>query len=330
MTTQPPNPENGTMPERLQPVDEMLDEHERPRWDVIEVEVVCSRCAYNLRGLAEPRCPECGLQFPWREVLDSVGRTTNWLFEHNWTKRPLRSYAETVLREMRGPGFWRDISIHHYVTAPPLLIMCLMMPVWYLACSLLLAFILAPGLEYYVLHLAPSGPSGATMRQDSTDAPLVAAVKRAHNMLDSYVAEFSSDLESLIAMFGLALVAFAATAIVLCALRETIARHRLRTVHVLRVVAHSATPIGVTAGVLFPLLCCAQEIVQMFLNPFDNVYWVWVIGSLFSIIALPAILLAAGLKRYLRIQHGLRAAFGACTIGILVPPVFVVLYTLLR
>ena len=30
---------------------------------VVETSLVCERCRYNLTGLTEPRCPECGLQF---------------------------------------------------------------------------------------------------------------------------------------------------------------------------------------------------------------------------------------------------------------------------
>ena len=31
--------------------------------------VPCPLCEYELRGLAEPRCPECGYRFEWAEVL---------------------------------------------------------------------------------------------------------------------------------------------------------------------------------------------------------------------------------------------------------------------
>jgi hypothetical protein len=34
----------------------------------------CRKCAYNLTGLPEERCPECGTAFTWREVQQRVGR----------------------------------------------------------------------------------------------------------------------------------------------------------------------------------------------------------------------------------------------------------------
>ena len=35
---------------------------------------MCKRCAYNLTGLHEERCPECGTKFTWREVRQRVAR----------------------------------------------------------------------------------------------------------------------------------------------------------------------------------------------------------------------------------------------------------------
>jgi hypothetical protein len=34
----------------------------------------CKRCSYNLTGLREERCPECGTPFTWKEVRQRVGR----------------------------------------------------------------------------------------------------------------------------------------------------------------------------------------------------------------------------------------------------------------
>lgn len=34
----------------------------------------CRKCSYNLTGLSEERCPECGTPFTWREVRQRVGR----------------------------------------------------------------------------------------------------------------------------------------------------------------------------------------------------------------------------------------------------------------
>ena len=44
--------------ERLRPADE---------WR-LPLPPTCRRCAYNLTGLRDERCPECGTPFTWREV----------------------------------------------------------------------------------------------------------------------------------------------------------------------------------------------------------------------------------------------------------------------
>ncbi len=34
-----------------------------PDWSVIQEDILCPLCEYDLRMLAEPRCPECGYRF---------------------------------------------------------------------------------------------------------------------------------------------------------------------------------------------------------------------------------------------------------------------------
>jgi hypothetical protein len=50
-------------------------EHLRPagEWR-LPLPPTCKRCAYNLTGLTEERCPECGTPFTWREVRQRAGR----------------------------------------------------------------------------------------------------------------------------------------------------------------------------------------------------------------------------------------------------------------
>src|SRR5207249_584070 len=41
----------------------------RPDWPTYESDLFCPLCGYNLRGLEQPRCPECGYAFAWRQLL---------------------------------------------------------------------------------------------------------------------------------------------------------------------------------------------------------------------------------------------------------------------
>lgn len=34
----------------------------------LALDLACPKCAYNLRGLTKPRCPECGFHFEWSDV----------------------------------------------------------------------------------------------------------------------------------------------------------------------------------------------------------------------------------------------------------------------
>ena len=36
--------------------------------------VNCPLCGYDLRGLVDPRCPECGYRFVWADLTDSTRR----------------------------------------------------------------------------------------------------------------------------------------------------------------------------------------------------------------------------------------------------------------
>lgn len=50
----------------------------------------CPQCGYNLTGLAEPRCPECGAAFDWAQVRAAAHRGPAIAFERarGWRKLP--------------------------------------------------------------------------------------------------------------------------------------------------------------------------------------------------------------------------------------------------
>ncbi len=74
-----------------------------PDWDAVAEEIRCPLCEYILRGLAEPRCPECGFRFAWPELLDPSRRLHPFIFEHN--KGP-RAFWRTLLAGWRPKRFW--------------------------------------------------------------------------------------------------------------------------------------------------------------------------------------------------------------------------------
>jgi hypothetical protein len=80
-----------------------------PDWASVTLEVKCPLCEYNLRGLAEPLCPECGYRFEWRIVLDPSRRIHPYLFEHH-PERNVGSFLQTLLRNFRPFQFWKTLE----------------------------------------------------------------------------------------------------------------------------------------------------------------------------------------------------------------------------
>src|SRR2546423_5276851 len=79
-----------------------------PDWENIDHAVECPLCRYNLRGLSEARCPECGFAFNWSEVLDPNRKKHPYLFEHH-PERNFRSYLRTLWGGLRPGRFWRAL-----------------------------------------------------------------------------------------------------------------------------------------------------------------------------------------------------------------------------
>lgn len=79
-----------------------------PDWTAIDETIRCPLCAYNLRGLAKPRCPECGYRFEWDELLDPTKRLHPFLFEHH-PERNVETYFKTLRNGLRPLAFWRSL-----------------------------------------------------------------------------------------------------------------------------------------------------------------------------------------------------------------------------
>lgn len=71
-------------------------------------DVPCPMCDYNLRGLTEPRCPECGFTFDWPDLLDPKRRKHKYLFEHH-PERNVWSFLRTAVGGLVPWKFWRSL-----------------------------------------------------------------------------------------------------------------------------------------------------------------------------------------------------------------------------
>ena len=79
-----------------------------PNWDRIVDEIQCPLCGYNMRGLADARCPECGRVFEWRELLDPNRKKHPYLFEHH-PNRNFWSFRRTILGGLSPTSFWKTL-----------------------------------------------------------------------------------------------------------------------------------------------------------------------------------------------------------------------------
>lgn len=73
-----------------------------------EHDVRCPLCAYDLRGLTEARCPECGYHFDWNDLLDPARRLHPYLFELH-PDRGLWSLLATLVGGLRPRRFWTSL-----------------------------------------------------------------------------------------------------------------------------------------------------------------------------------------------------------------------------
>lgn len=91
---------------------------------VVDENVDCPRCGYDLRLLTVPRCPECGLPFAWEQIVASARlRHATPLFEYHWRTRPFRSLLGTAARTLYPPALWRCVPIMLAPRPAPLLVL---------------------------------------------------------------------------------------------------------------------------------------------------------------------------------------------------------------
>jgi hypothetical protein len=80
-----------------------------PDWPAIADEILCPLCQYNLRGLTQPRCPECGYSFIWQDLLNPARRNHPYLFEQH-PERSNWSLGRTLVGGFAPWSFWSKLK----------------------------------------------------------------------------------------------------------------------------------------------------------------------------------------------------------------------------
>ena len=290
-----------------------------PDWDAVTFDVLCSRCGYNLRTLTRPLCTECGLEFDWAEMLDQAAFQTDFLFEQKWRERPIRSWLATVWRSFRPRRFWSEVSLHAPIKTGPL---------WFMMATSLVLFLVA----LHGLALLGSTVAGCvTLFYNPPSSVLIsrgnmlAAICGRLYELAALPLDSTEEYCQLLAAVGLT---WFATLVLLSSLRQTLGRCRVRTPHVLRLVAYSMPPVLV----LTALWIIGANLVDV-LTPW---YWrmedwyrqVWT-GSVFCPVVFPVVYLGVGLRHYLRLPRPWRLAVVAVAVAALFTTTVLMTYQVL-
>jgi hypothetical protein len=254
--------------------------------------------------LNEPRCPECGLQFHWSKVLQRAANRSPWLFEHQWRKCPVGAWVETLRRSLRPRRFWSDVSIHDVIEPGPLWFLLLTAPVvaYVLLIAILLgAYAVAAGLERMTLA------SPTFSRYELTSYQIWALTQ------DVLGQQRSSEVP--VTLLGLSAGVLLVVLTMICLLRQTLGRCRVRTAQILRVVAYAAGPICLLAMGLFT----AALLAGLFLASFGmGASGALVpVGLLVGLLAVPMVYLAGGLRHYLRLTHARAVAVVSVLVAVL-------------
>ena len=273
-----------------------------PDWQSITRDVKCPLCGYNLRGLIEPGCPECGYQFEWERILHPERDIHPYLFEHH-PRRNFRSFFETLFRSpLSASGFWHTLAPAHRVRVGRLVLYWLVYSILALAPAmapmLWIAWHFHPSPYFYLLPLRSRAIAIAS--EVGYGAIVTAAI-----------------LLSLFPWFNfLALLIF----------QQSMRRSRVRAVHVLRVVIYS----GDTA-VWFSMGACAVFVIsdspdffEHFGHPFRDLFVArWPMLTLVACAFLAMVLvnsfrLWVAYRVYLRFQRALSFVVASQIIVILI------------
>jgi hypothetical protein len=266
-----------------------------PVWDAIDFDVACSRCGYNLRMLAQPRCPECGLEFDWTDVVDRA-RFTYFEWEQAEGPRTILALLKMLRCIFRPVRFWRRASIHQQVNSGRLFQLLLFDIVGFVALLHGLT-LLGYWVSYLLARLAWSAPVWR---------PLQLFMRRLFWVYQGLELQITNPAMWVLPIFA-SLAVVAVMFVALVSLRQTLSRCRVMPPQLLRVMAYSLC----SGGVYSALLLAAVQVIEGLSGRLS----VLVYGGAWIIVC--GLALTPGLKVYLRIPHAFAVAISAPLIALL-------------
>lgn len=231
-----------------------------PNWNAIDEDVTCPLCEYNLRGLATPRCPECGYRFTWQEMLAPERRRHPFLFEHH-PNQNYYSFRMTLWHGLWPRRFWttmhpvqphRKLRMLVYFLLVSILSVALYVPSTVIQTAIVTVWSLSSARENDLLMLNQSGNEQwrdqLIRRYGSVEAYLDAIYPKAERK--AVVREIWKDFNWMARFPGFVLQRWGfligsvvlwplATIVSLMVFQASMRRARIRLVHVARAVVYS-------------------------------------------------------------------------------------------
>ncbi len=292
-----------------------------PDWNDRKDELHCPMCEYNLHGLIEPRCPECGYRFTWAEMLDARVRLHPYLFEHH-PESNFRSFWRTARGGFRPAKFWS--TLHAGMPSRPrrlLLYWCLAM---LLASLLIVGLYIGTSIEthrnmeairaFYSRNVKP------TLNSPYSQAWLdrVAPVPTLPRLLKG--AFVDRDFRAVLALTIIGMLWPWFTFLALMIFRISMRRARIQSIHVLRCVLYSFD-VGLWLGPILLVTSVAGAIWMNMRTPTAVNYPFWwnYIPSIPDqahlltalVLGIAAWRLAVAYKRYLKFDHSFAAVLAS-------------------
>lgn len=268
-----------------------------PDWLQITHDVHCPLCEYNLRGIREPRCPECGYRFEWEEVLNPRRAEHPYLFEHH-PRHNIWSWWRTLIGSWWPSTFFQSLHPTQKSRVGRMMIFWALGGVWLmLSCVLSGLSVLA----VFAQHLTTWGINRYGYAVPGTALTF-------DNMVTAWLSrEWPEYLHTVLIPIHL-VIPFAWPWLTLAALlifRVSMRRAKIRTVHVLRCAIYSFDPV-------FVAICFVLADIPVFLSsgPLGRgpmrAYYFWLDYSLLILVAFSSwgtYRLWKGYRYYLRFDH---------------------------
>jgi hypothetical protein len=229
-----------------------------PNWETQRGEICCPMCEYNLRGLTEPRCPECGYRFEWKDLLDAKVRPHPYLFEHH-PERNFKSFWQTAWGGLRPWKFWRELHAGQ-LSRPKRLF-----AYWLFASAFILTALLVLAVGAGITLAASASNERQTLIRSSGGA--IAASGQAAYLDQRYplppdklffhwLWDTRADLQVTVALAGIILAWPWLTYLMLMIFRISMRRARIKSIHVRRSIIYcfdAAIWASLLALLIFPL-----------------------------------------------------------------------------